>query len=79
MDESIVEDASGPKEEIKLANENQESEQSDAESGVIDDLEDNQPRMKMTSPPKLLSLYHQAPDMQTQLIRQVVTRWGRGA
>ena len=32
--------------------------------------------MKMTSPPDLLSLSHQAPDMHNQLVKQVVTSWG---
>ena len=40
LDENFVEDASGPKEEIKLTNEKQESEQSDAETEVINDIED---------------------------------------
>ena len=39
-DESVIEDASGPKEEIELTNETQESEQSDAETEVVDDIED---------------------------------------
>jgi hypothetical protein len=35
----------GPKEDIKLTNENQESEQSGAEAGVINDLKETQPRI----------------------------------
>ena len=30
----------------------------------------------MTSSPELLSLSHKAPDMHTQLVRQVVSSWG---